>query len=64
MTDEPKRAAARTQRKSHRQEIDVEPPGHPGEPKRIVTTDHQQAIWHDPVPRARPPEPRDAGHPR
>jgi hypothetical protein len=47
MTDDPKRATASTDKKVRRQ--DVEPPGHPGEPRHVTFADHQ-VVGHEPVP--------------
>lgn len=49
MTEEPRRLP-RTERQVRHHEVDIEPHAHPGEPRRIATTDHESCP-REPVPR-------------
>jgi hypothetical protein len=51
MTEEPRRP--RTERHVRHHEVDIEPHAHPGEPRRLVTTDHESCP-REPVPRFAP----------
>jgi hypothetical protein len=39
-------------------EVDVEPHAHPGEPRRVVSTDHEDCV-HEPSPGSRRPSRHD-----
>jgi hypothetical protein len=41
MIDDPKHVPQQGQRKLRRHEVDVDPHAHPGEPRRVVSTDHE-----------------------
>ena len=51
MTDDPKRAIAQPQKLRHH-EVDVEPHAHPGEPRCVVSTDHEDCL-REPSPGSR-----------
>jgi hypothetical protein len=59
MTDDPKRVPGEPARKRRHHEVDVEPHAHPGEPRRVVSTDHEDC-FHEPSPASR----RASGHGR
>ena len=49
MTEEPRRVP-RPERQPRHREVDIELHAHPGEPRRVVTTDHESSP-HEPLPR-------------
>jgi hypothetical protein len=62
MTDEPNRLPpppARPPQRRH--ELDIEGPAHPGDPRRVVSTDHEDCV-HEPVPGSSPVRRREHAH--
>jgi hypothetical protein len=56
MTDQPKRVVPLPRNKLRHHEVDLEAPTHPGEPRRLTSSDHEQGL-HEPVPTSRPRRP-------
>jgi hypothetical protein len=44
MTDDPKHLRVQGHKVRRHHEVDVEPHAHPGEPRRVVSTDHEDCL--------------------
>jgi len=57
MTDDTKRVVVELPRRTRHHEVDIERTAHPGEPRQVVSTDHEDCL-HEPIPASRRPQRR------
>jgi hypothetical protein len=60
MTDDTKRVGVGMPLRQRHHEVDIERAAHPGEPRQVVSTDHE-GCTHEPIPASRRPQRRERG---